>query len=201
MKLLFFDSETIGLPRDYKASYEDLDNWPRVMSLAWMVTDTSGNVLTQHYHMIRPDGWEVPKEKFWIDNGYSQERSLLEGVELGVVLDFFLRAKAECDCLVAHNIMFDHRIVWAEIIRSGRTPKSGMEKICTMQSSTKYCALPGKKFGFKWPSLDELHRTLFKKSFDDSHNALADVIACKNCFFELVKRGVIELPTAKIDQI
>lgn len=196
MNFLFFDCETIGLPKNYKASYQDIDNWPRVMSLAWVVTDHTGNVLTQHYHMIRPDGWVVPNEKFWIDNGYSTERSMIEGVELGVVLDFFLMAKQTSDYLIAHNLDFDHRVVWAEILRSGRIPKTGMAKICTMQCSTKYCRLPG-KYGYKWPTLDELHRHLFKKSFDGAHDALADVIACKDCFFELVARHVIKLPDSK----
>lgn len=34
MKILFIDSESTGLPKQYNASYEDVDNWPRVISLA-----------------------------------------------------------------------------------------------------------------------------------------------------------------------
>lgn len=196
MNLLFFDCETIGLPKDYSASYEDVDNWPRIMSLAWSLSDHEGISHVERYHMIKPDGWEVPQDKFWTDNGYSTERSMAEGVDIDEVLQLFMTDIAQADILVAHNLNFDHRIVWAEIIRSGREPKSGMHKICTMMSSTKYANIPGKNGRPKWPKLFELHRVLFNADFEGAHDALADVIACRNCFYELLKRGVIELPMA-----
>lgn len=193
MKLLFFDCETNGLPIDYKASYEDVDNWPRVISLAWLTADLQGNTLAQQHHLIKPDGWQMPTEQFWIDNGYTQERSLAEGSPILEVLPGFLEAKKGADILIAHNINFDHRIVWAEFIRAGIPPRSGMTKICTMLKSNSYCKLPAKK-GYKWPKLEELYQVLFKKAFEKAHDALADVTACKDCFFELVKRGVITIP-------
>lgn len=193
MKLLFFDVETNGLPLNYKASYTEVDNWPRVISLAWMLTDDAGTELAKHYSLIRPDGWQVPTEKFWIENGYTQERSMRDGEPIADSLTRFIDAKMRADVLVAHNLNFDHRIVWAEIIRSGREPRSGMHKICTMMSSTKHCNIivNGR---VKWPKLEELHQFLFNKNFDGAHDALADVIACKNSFFELLKRDVVKLP-------
>lgn len=197
MNIFFMDCETIGLPKSYEASYEDLDNWPRVMSLAWSLADHAGNVVAEEYRMILPNGWVVPAQKFWIDNGYSTERSMKEGIPLSDVLDLFMADIAHADVLVSHNLMsFDHPIVWAEIIRSGRKPKSDMHKICTMKSATKHANIIGKNGRPKWPKLDELHRFLFKKDFEGAHDALADVIACRNCFYELLKRGVVTLPMA-----
>lgn len=46
MNLLFFDCETTGVPKNYQASYEDVDNWPRVISLAWILTSPDGTVIT-----------------------------------------------------------------------------------------------------------------------------------------------------------
>ena len=192
MKLLFFDCETTGVPKDYKASYEDVDNWPRVISLAWLLCDCDGNVIHQQHELIKPNGWQMPTEKFWIDNGFSHEKSVADGLPIEDVLEMFIACKEQASALVAHNLSFDHRIVWAEIIRAGREPKRGMEKYCTMMKSTSYCRLPAKR-GFKWPKLEELYTVLFEKCFDNAHDALADVIACKECFFELVKRGVIHL--------
>lgn len=195
MNLLFFDVETNGLPKVYNASYEDLENWPRVISIAWLMTDRLGNLISEQHHLIKPDGWQIPTEKFWIDNGFSQAKSMAEGVPLDGVMELFMNAKGEADTIVAHNLNFDHRIVWAEIIRSGRRPKSGMNKICTMMTTTGYCRIPkanGK--GYKWPKLEELYQVLFKKSFDGAHDALADITATKDCFFELVKRGVLAVP-------
>lgn len=36
---LFFDTETTGLPKEYRARTEDVDNWPRVVQLAWALYD------------------------------------------------------------------------------------------------------------------------------------------------------------------
>ncbi len=36
MKYLFFDTETTGVPKDYKAPSSDTDNWPRMVQLASM---------------------------------------------------------------------------------------------------------------------------------------------------------------------
>lgn len=196
MKLLFFDTETNGLPKAYNASYEDVDNWPRVISIAWMLCELDGSILDQQHHLLKPDGWEIPNERFWLDNGFSTEESMEKGVPIDPVLDQFMAAKGLADVLVAHNINFDHRIVWAEIIRSGRRPRSGMEKICTMMKSTSFCKIPkAKGGGYKWPKLEELHDKLFGYAFSGAHDALADVIACKNCLFELVRLGVITLPS------
>lgn len=193
MNFLFFDTETNGLPKNYSASYTDVDNWPRVIQLAWILTDDTARVLHEHVSLIKPDGWIVPREKFWIENGHSTERNEAEGAPMGLVLEPFMEAKAQADVLVAHNMSFDHPILWAEIIRSGREPISGKVKCCTMRSTIDFCQIPykSKRSGFKFPKLEELHQVLFGKGFEGAHDALADIRATKDCFFELVARGVI----------
>ena len=64
--------------------------------------------------------------------------------------------------------------------------------ICTMLSSVDYCALPG-RYGYKWPSLSELHIKLFNKDFENAHDAMSDISATADCFFELEQRSVINL--------
>ncbi|HAN37657.1 MAG TPA: 3'-5' exonuclease [Chitinophagaceae bacterium] len=195
MKVLFFDTETNGLPINYKASYEDVNNWPRVIQLAWVLTDESGDIVNQSANLVQPNGWEVPKERFWIENGHSTERCAELGYPIENLLNDFLKACHAADVLAAHNLSFDHRIVWAEMIRAGIEPRRGMHKICTMLASTGYCAIPNTKgYGFKWPKLEELHFKLFERGFDGAHDALADVLATKDCFYELLERGIIQLP-------
>ena len=60
-----------------------------------------------------------------------------------------------------------------------------------MKESTRFCAIPGRMGEFKYPNLMELYRKLFNKSFQNAHDALADVRACKAAFFELKLRGII----------
>lgn len=40
---LFFDTETTGLPKNYKAPASDSDNWPRLVQIAWSIYDAEGN--------------------------------------------------------------------------------------------------------------------------------------------------------------
>lgn len=193
-KILFFDTETTGTPKDYKASYEDVDNWPRVTQIAWLLCTEDGAIINSYQSLVFPDNWEIPKEQFFIDNNMSTERCADEGFPIDGILDNFLKACYETDFLAAHNLSFDHRVVWAELIRAGMEPRKGMNKICTMMKSTSVCKLPSTTGrGFKWPKLEELYRFLFNKEMEGAHDAMADIMATKDCFFELVNRGVISL--------
>jgi DNA polymerase III epsilon subunit-like protein len=59
-----------------------------------------------------------------------------------------------------------------------------------MQAATSYCRLPG-PYGFKWPTLQELHLKLFNETFAGAHRALADVRACARCYFELKRLKIM----------
>ncbi len=60
-----------------------------------------------------------------------------------------------------------------------------------MKSSTEYCKIQG-QYGYKWPSLTELHYKIFRTDFKEAHNAEMDVEACANCFFKLIELGVLK---------
>ena len=187
---LFFDTETTGLPRNWKAPVTDLGNWPRMIQLAYLLADGEGNKLAGGDFIIKPVGFTIPDDAAKI-HGISTERALREGVELLDVLREFQAAVAGAECLVAHNISFDEKIVGAEFLRNKMANTLPAKKmICTMQSSTDYCALPG-PYGNKWPKLTELHQKLFQKGFDEAHNAAADIAATVKCFWELKRLGVI----------
>jgi len=59
-----------------------------------------------------------------------------------------------------------------------------------MKGSANICKIPG-RHGYKWPNLTELHTYLFKKGFEEAHDAEADVKALATCFFELKNRGLL----------
>ena len=67
------------------------------------------------------------------------------------------------------------------------------ERFCTMKTSTELCAIPG-RYGFKWPTLAELHQRLFGTIPAGAHAAGSDVEACARCFFEMKRLGLIPLP-------
>ena len=189
-RLFFFDTETTGLPRDWNAPPRDLDNWPRLVQLAWLLCDDAGNELASANRIIRPQGFLIPREAARV-HGITTERALAEGIPLADALDEVLPRIEEAACAIAHNISFDEKILAAEFLRLGRPhPLLKKKTRCTMKEATDYCRLPG-NYGFKYPNLTELHRKLFNKAFDDAHDALADVRACKAAYYELRTRGVM----------
>lgn len=203
MKILFFDIESTGVPPNYKAPMSDVDNWPRIIQLAFLMADETGQTLNHFASLIQPDLWEVPSKKFWIDNGFSTEKNKLEGRPMPFVLDHFISNYNTCNCIASHNLAFDYPILGAEMIRYKKYANKDPQriKICTMEAGMDLCKIPfgrdrryWKSKKYKWPRLSELHRHLFGKDFEGAHDALADVMAVKNCFFEMVNRSVITLP-------
>ena len=51
---LFFDTETTGLPRNSHASIKELENWPRVVQLAWLTYSNTGKLLSENDYIIKP---------------------------------------------------------------------------------------------------------------------------------------------------
>lgn len=186
-----FDTETTGLPKNYKAPASDLKNWPRMIQIAWAVYDNDQKLVEQKEYIIKPNGFEIPKAASNV-HGITTEKALSEGVDLTEVLKDFARVLSKTDYLIAHNISFDEKIVGAEFIRTKvENNLNNLPKICTMHSSTDFCKIDG-QYGYKWPNLTELHYKLFNEGFDGAHDALVDVRACARCFFELVNIGVIK---------
>ncbi len=187
---LFFDTETTGLPRNWRAPVTDLDNWPRMVQLAFLLCDGKGNQLSSGDYLIKPEGFVIPPSAVQI-HGISTGRAMLEGAPLGQVLQLFYELVADAEVLVAHNISFDEKIVGSELIRAGMpNTLPSKRKICTMESTTDFCAIKG-PYGNKWPKLSELYFRLFGTVFDEAHNAAVDMQATAKCFWELKRRGVI----------
>lgn len=187
---LFFDTETTGLPRNWKAPITDLNNWPRLVQLAYLHFDENGNKILGGDFIIKPEGFTIPADSSRI-HGISNERALKEGVLLSEVLQNFQSLINDSEILVAHNMSFDEKIVGAEFLRAGMANSiPAKKKICTMQSSTNFCAING-PYGYKWPKLSELHYKLFKTGFEEAHNAAVDINATAKCFWELRRLGKI----------
>jgi DNA polymerase III subunit alpha len=201
---LIFDTETTGVPHNKTAPITDLDNWPRVVQLAWQLHTATGKLLSQQNFIITPEGFDIPFKAEQI-HGISTKRAQEEGVPLTDVLSLFEKDLAQAKILVGHNIEFDINILGAELIRQARPTEVflSLEKIDTGLSSIEFCQLPGGMGGkLKMPRLSELHQKLFGKNFDDAHDASYDVAATARSFFGLVKEKVI--PTAaglSLDQI
>ena len=185
---LFFDTETTGLPKNYNAPHDDLDNWPRVVQLAWVLANEQQEILEKKTFIIKPDGFTIPAASSAV-HGIDDAKANELGIPLIEALGAFNESLAQnAPTLVAHNIHFDINVLGAEFLRADMpTNFMDLSRICTMKSSIEFCGLPNRKF----PKLAELYRQLFNADFDNAHDALADVLACYRCFFELKERKVI----------
>lgn len=176
---LVFDTETTGIPRNHDAPASDIGNWPRLVQIAWLLADAEGRELRSQAFIIRPDGFVIPDgavRVHRIDTQTARQR----GVQVSSALDAFAKDLSSAENLVAHNVRFDERVIGAEFFRAGRkrNPIESKTRYCTMRESTDFCGIPGGPQGHKWPTLDQLHRTLFGVGFEGAHNAIADVRAC-----------------------
>ncbi len=197
---LIYDTETTGLPKDYKAPLTDSENWPRLVQLAWQIHDEKGELVDVKNFIVRPEGFTIPygSEKI---HGISTERATKEGLDLVFVLEEFNKAIQSVSTVSGHNVEFDNSIMGAEFIRKQmKTALFDKNMVDTKNASTNYCALPGGRGGkFKWPNLNELHQKLFNEGFDAAHNASADVQATARCFLELIRIGIITPPMLKLE--
>ncbi|QDH79278.1 DNA polymerase III subunit alpha [Echinicola soli] len=188
---IIFDTETTGLPRNYNAPITDLDNWPRLVQLAWQLHDERGKLISHQNYIVKPEGFTIPYNAEKV-HGISTDRALKEGHDLKEVLEIFHKDVEKANYLVGHNIGFDINVCGAEFLRVD-LPMQLLEKqeLDTKDISTNFCAIPGGKGGkYKWPTLTELHQKLFGAGFEDAHDAAYDVDATAKCFFGLITAKV-----------
>lgn len=187
---LFFDTETSGLPQNYNAPTSDMDNWPRLIQLSWIIADQAGDIIKKANYIIRPNGFVIPESVSKV-HGITTQRASVEGVDLTEAIDEFMEDVDKCEFIIGHNVSFDKKIVGAELVRMGRHDTlSNKKSCCTMESTKNFCKISG-SYGYKYPKLQELYYKLFGRNFNNAHNSAADVNATYECYWELRKRGVL----------
>jgi DNA polymerase-3 subunit alpha len=190
---LIFDTETTGVPHNKTAPITDLDNWPRLVQLAWQLHAANGSLISNQSHIIRPDGFDIPFKAEQV-HGISTRRAQAEGKDIKEVLEMFTADLAKTKQLVGHNIEFDVNIIGAEFIRQSVDTANllAMSKVDTGITSIEFCQLAGGVGGkLKMPRLSELYDKLFGSAMDEAHDAAYDVHATAKCFFGLLERKVI----------
>ncbi len=189
---LIFDTETTGLPKNFDAPHTDLENWPRLVQIAWQLHDSKGKLLSADNLIVKPEGFTIPYNAEKV-HGISTEIALAQGHDLKKVLQKFATDIQKADLLIGHNIEFDLNIMGAEFIRTEvKSQLWDTETLCTKLSTVDFVAIPGGKGGgYKWATLTELHQKLFGKGFDDAHDAAYDVEATARCFFGILAKKIV----------
>ena len=161
MKLLFFDTETTGLPKNRDPAHKGPGNWPHMVSISWILQD--GNTVRESKSFIIKPEWEIPAESTAI-HGITQERAMRDGVPLKNVLAMF--TSIEHDYIIGHNLDFDLNVIvnaclWDAVISMPRF----MRQFCTMRMSTELLRIPygNGRIGYKPPKLAELYEHVLNK--------------------------------------
>lgn len=192
MSLLFLDCETTGLA-DFNKRARD-PSQPHIVQLAAILTDEDGREREGHNMIVRPDGWDIPKEASDV-HGITNEIATEFGLSERQVAAIFLIMLKKAKLLIAHNLQFDKFIARIAMRRYDLITDAddawwkAFPTFCTMRAMTDICKLPGKFEGkFKWPKMQEAYFTAFGKTYDGAHDAMADLRACKDVYFWLKKR-------------
>tara|TARA_B100001750_G_scaffold206149_1_gene183633 strand:+ start:8546 stop:12754 length:4209 start_codon:yes stop_codon:yes gene_type:complete len=188
---LTFDSETTGLPKNFKAPISDSENWPRLVQLAWQINDKEGKLINNKSFLVKPDNFTIPYNSEKV-HGISTKIALEKGIDLIIVLKDFEKDIKKCKYIIGHNINFDKNILGAEFYRKNiESDLLNKISIDTGHISKQYCNLKGGfGGGLKMPKLTELYEILFGKKFSDAHDAAYDVNATAKSFFYLLKKEV-----------
>lgn len=186
--ILFLDTETTGLPSNWKAPYNE---WPRMVSLAFSLV-RGDEILGQNEYIIKPEGYEIPLEASKI-HGITTEEAQAKGNDIQMVLIQLATMVELADLVVFHNSSFDTSIISGEQIRAGWKPEELIHNnpkiFCTKEKSTTILKIPSGRGGaWNWPSLAELCKFCGVEN-KGAHNALNDVIATKECYFYMVEQG------------
>lgn len=62
MRIFFFDTETTDLPINWNAPVSDLNNWPRLVQLAWQVYNENQKLIEEYNFIVKPKGFSIPLE-------------------------------------------------------------------------------------------------------------------------------------------
>ena len=198
-KYLFVDTETTGTPKDYDGDVYDVDNWPRVVQLAWMLVDEDGKLVSDDCSIVKNKGM-VPKSAEEV-HGISTERMRAEGVSPKDAYKKLMDAIACAEYVIIHNVDFDKPVIAADMLRHKMNDLAekflNQSFYCTMKNGVDICRLPGYHGEYKYPKLVEL---LGKLYFDDSsvsigglHSADADVLVTYRCFMKMKEKGYTKI--------
>jgi len=182
LKILFFDTETTGLPLWHEPS--NSDSQPHMVQVAAELVDSETRVVLESMSvLIEPVGWDIPEEMTAI-HGITKEAAMENGVSELSAAEKLLEMKKKADLRVAHNVNFDDRIVRIAIARTmgydyAEEWKEG-EKFDTCSKSRDVVGLN------KLPKLGEAYEALVGKVLENAHSADADVAACREVYFALM---------------
>ena len=195
--LLFIDTETSGLPKDWGKAYSAKDNWPFCVQIAWSVYSKDGKNLKQENHYIKDDDFTISASSIkihGITHSFLESNGESRSQVLKILFDDVIKYEP---LVVGHFMEFDYKMLGADFYRIGiENPIKREMTFCTMVATTYMVKNPSLKF----LRLGQLYEELFHTKLYNEHNASVDASATADCFFELVRRGKVDDDTIEQQQ-
>lgn len=164
-----------------KKSWKEVDNWPRLLEIAYIICNTAGEEVIGASSLITPKGFTIQPRPECCRH-LTQEKLLISGSPLALILGIFMDTAIEIDYFIAHNIRFDIGVVKAEMHRLGM-PNLMFTTLLDAQIIAKdYTELDAGKCGI---SLKQL-AAHFNYELD-APSAMGAAKALKHCFFKMVE--------------
>lgn len=185
---LFFHTETTGKPFDNNQTAMEINNWPRLIQLSWILSDQKGTIINRKNRIIKPNGFIIPQiavKMYGINTKYAETC----GFDIKEVFKEFHEQLSLANVIITHNLELNLKLIDSENIRLNESPliDSDISTFCTMRDSVELYKILGNK-EFEFPTLDELFNKLFNKNIENctENNSYVDAIA--HCFWEINKR-------------
>ena len=196
MKILVFDTETTGLPSERNASIRDVDKWPHIIQISYILYDTDiDKVLCCVDNIVRlEDDVEISEKSIELHK-ITRTLSKRKGIHIRNAINDFNMVLENTELVVAHNLSFDKKMVMVECVRLNMKQKftngsgRGVREYCSMKNNVSLCKIEkvgwdGEKY-YKYPTLSELHNYLFGNSPENVHDSMADVLICLRCYCKI----------------
>lgn len=195
--LLFVDTETSGLPKDWGKPYSDRENWPHLVQVAWQVYTCDGTLIKTENFYIRPSDYEMNPVSQRI-HGISREFLEENGYGRYEVLEKLQRDLLHFKPLVVGYFMqLDFKMLSLGFYRAGLdNPLEELPTFCTMLATSHFV----REARHRHIRLGELYLRLFGQPLQNEHDALTDASATARCYFELWRNGDIDETTVQLQQ-
>jgi len=164
--ILVFDVETNGLlPKKKRGCLiePNIEKCPYILQLSYAIYDLEKYEIVETYNAYIKVAEDVEISEFITSlNGINREICETKGVPIMDALKQFYKGYMKCDCIIAHNINFDEKMILVEIERNREyileyapycilifnedyEKMNSVEKYCTMREGTELCNINFKK--------------------------------------------------------
>ena len=214
MKILLFDTETNGLPKNRYAPYSCSDAYPAVLQLSWAIYSVQTTIMTKldsRDMRLRLDPsivWDTGAAQI---HGITEKIARHQGEDPAKVFLEFRRALHDVDYIICHNLAFDKPVIRAAAYAvSARMtePEAGLlrtlwpkkKELCTMESTRELVGVlsaPEATHKYKAPKLNELYTWLYGHVYDLSgtgqtlHSAKSDTHCLARCISGLLRKNLM----------